>query len=188
MKGIPLIFTGFFRDLDVSINLTNLINDTPASWKIVETGNANNFVNFRNIGGILSRIQFRSSISRERYIQFYYNPDNISTITLTSANITELPAVKLQNASRLNFSYNQLRNFPDFTFIAENLQSLDLISNPLSISLRILWIRTVVHIEVLVSSSSPPILEILRDVNAPLFDIISLIRNLDYLSEIDKIV
>ena len=132
MKGIPLIFTGFFRDLDVSINLTNLINDTPASWKIVETGNANNFVNFRNIGGILSRIQFTSSISRERYIQFYYNPDNISTITLTSANITELPAVKLQNASRLNFSSNQLRNFPDINFIAPNLQSLDLISNPLS--------------------------------------------------------
>jgi hypothetical protein len=132
MKGIPLIFTGFFRDLDASINLTNLINDTPASWKIVETGNANNFVNFRNIGGTISRIKFNSSISRERYIQFYYNPNNILTITLTSVNITELPAVKLQNAARLNFSYNQLRNFPDINFIAPNLQSLDLISNPLS--------------------------------------------------------
>ena len=138
MKGIPLSFTGFFRDLDVSINLTNLINNTPASWKIVETGNANNFVNFRNIGGILSRIQFKSSISRERYIQFYYNPDNILTITLTSANIAELPAVKLQNVTALNFSYNQLRNFPDFNFICGTdtppikLQSLNLISNPLS--------------------------------------------------------
>lgn len=132
MKGIPLSFTGFFRDLDVSINLTNLINDTPASWKIVETGNANNFVNFRNIGGILSRIKFTSSISRERYIQFYYNPNNISKITLTSANIAELPAVKLQSATELNFSLNQLRNFPNFNFIAPNLQILNLISNPLS--------------------------------------------------------
>jgi Leucine-rich repeat (LRR) protein len=132
MKGIPLIFTGFFRDLDVSISLTSLINNTSASWKIVETVNANNFANFSDIGGIISTINFRSSISRERYIQFYYNPDNILTITLRSANITELPAVKLQNAARLDFSSNQLRNFPDINFIAPTLQSLDLISNPLS--------------------------------------------------------
>jgi Leucine-rich repeat (LRR) protein len=132
MKGIPLIFTGFFRDLDASISLTTLINGTSASWKIVETGNANNFVNFANQGGTTSSINFRSSISRERYIQFYYNPDNISGITLTSANIAELPAVKLQNATALNFSSNQLRNFPNINFIAPNLQSLNLISNPLS--------------------------------------------------------
>jgi Leucine-rich repeat (LRR) protein len=132
MKGIPLIFTGFFRNLDASISLTSLINNTPASWKIIETANTNNFVNFANRGGTTSSINFRSSISRERYIQFYYNPDNISRITLTSANIAELPAVKLQNATELNFSSNQLRNFPDFTFISPNLQSLNLISNPLS--------------------------------------------------------
>jgi Leucine-rich repeat (LRR) protein len=132
MKGIPLIFTGFFRDLDASISLTTLINNTPASWKIVETANANNFVNFANQGGTTSSINFRSSISRERYIQFYYNPDNISGITLTSANIAELPAVKLQNATSLNFSSNQLRNFPNINFIAPNLQSLDLRSNPFS--------------------------------------------------------
>ena len=138
MKGIPLIFTGFFRDLDASISLTSLINQTPASWKILETANANNFVNFANQGGTTSSINFRSSISRERYIQFYYNPDNISGITLTSANIAELPAVKLQNVTALNFSSNQLRNFPDFNSICSTdnppikLQSLNLISNPLS--------------------------------------------------------
>ena len=132
MKGITLIFTGFFRDLNASIRLTSLINNIPASWKIVETANANKFANFVNQGGITSSIEFRSVISRERYIQFYYNPDNISTITLTSANITELPAVKLENATALNFSSNQLRNFPNIDFIAPTLQSLNLISNPLS--------------------------------------------------------
>jgi hypothetical protein len=135
MNGIPLIFRGFFRDLSVSIRLTSLINETPASWKIVETANANNFVNFRNVGGTISSINFKSTISRERYIQFYYNPNNILTITLTSASITELPAVKLQNARELNFSSNQLRNFPDINFIAPTLQSLNLISNPLSQSI-----------------------------------------------------
>jgi Leucine-rich repeat (LRR) protein len=132
MKGIPLIFTGFFRNLDTSIGLTSLISNTSASWKIVETANPNNFTNFANRGNTTSSINFRSSVSRERYIQFYYNPDNISKITLTSANITELPAVKLQNATELNFSNNQLRNFPDFTFISPTLQSLNLINNPLS--------------------------------------------------------
>ena len=48
MKGIPLIFRGFFRNLDASITLTSLINGTPASWKVGETGNANNYVNFAN--------------------------------------------------------------------------------------------------------------------------------------------
>lgn len=133
MKGIPLIFTGFFRNLNASIVLTSLISNTPPSWKIVETANPNKFTNFTNkVSGTTSSIKFRSSVSRERYIQFYYNPDNISKITLTSANITELPAVKLQNATELNFSDNQLRNFPDFTFISPTLQSLNLINNPLS--------------------------------------------------------
>ena len=133
MKGIPLIFTGFFRNLDASIGLKSLISNTPPSWKIVETANPNNFTNFKNkVSGTTSSINFRSSVSRERYIQFYYNPDNISKITLTSANITELPAVKLQNATELNFSNNQLQNFPDFTFISPTLQSLNLINNPLS--------------------------------------------------------
>ena len=132
MKGIPLIFTGFFRDLDASITLNSLINGITASWKIVETENENNFVNFRNRGNTTSSIQFRSSIARQRNIQFYYNPDNISGITITSANISELPAVKLQNATALNFSSNQLTNFPNFNFIAPNLQSLNLVNNPLS--------------------------------------------------------
>ena len=131
MKGIPVVFTGFFRDLDASITLTSLISNTPASWKIVETGNANNFSNFTNQGNTTSSIAYRSSISRERYIQFYYNPDNIQKITLTSANITELPVVKFNAATHINFSSNQLREFPDLTTITPILTSLNLIANPL---------------------------------------------------------
>jgi Leucine-rich repeat (LRR) protein len=131
MKGIPVIFTGFFRDFDASITLTELISNTPASWKIVETGNANNFSNFTNQGNTTSSINYRSSISRERYIQFYYNPDNIQKITLTSANIAELPVVKFNAATHINFSSNQLREFPDLTTITPSLTSLNLIANPL---------------------------------------------------------
>ena len=98
MKGIPIIFRGFFRSLDASIGL-NLIQDSngdniPASWKIVERSKPQNYVNFANQGGNTSSISFRSSIGKERLIQFYYNPDRITSISIPGAAISELPAVK----------------------------------------------------------------------------------------------
>ena len=134
MKGIPVVFKGFFRNLNAEVKLTSLINDIPASWKIVETGNANRYSNFRNQGGTTSSIRFRSSTSRERFIQFYYNPDNISEITVTSANIASLPPVRFINATKIDFSYNQLREFPDINFIAPNIQRLFLRRNPFYLS------------------------------------------------------
>ena len=134
MKGIPLVFTGFFRNLDATITLTNLIGGTPASWKIVNTANANDFVKYTNQGGNSSTINYRSSISRERYIQFYYNPDNINTITINYSNIFSLPVTKLANDTTLNFSYNSLTNFPDLTFLSPNVQSIYFVQNPFYLS------------------------------------------------------
>ena len=134
MKGIPLIFRGFFRNLDASITLSSLINGTPASWKVVETGNANNYVNFANKDGQTTSISFRSSRSRERNVQFYYNPDNIREITIQSSGIDTLPVTKLTNLTYLNLRYNNLKNFPDFTVIAPNLQRLLLSRNPFYLS------------------------------------------------------
>ena len=134
MKGIPLVFTGFFRNLDATITLGTLIGGTPASWKIVNTANANDFISYANQGGNSSTINYRSSISRERYIQFYYNPDNISSITINSANISALPVTKLENATTLNFSYNSLTNFPDLTFFSPNVQSIYFVQNPFYLS------------------------------------------------------
>ena len=107
--------------MDANISLTGLINGTPASWKVVETGNANNYVNFTNQGGQQSSISFRSSRSRERNVQFYYNPDNIAQITIQSSGIDTLPVTKLNSLTSLNLRYNNLKNFPDFTVIAPNI-------------------------------------------------------------------
>jgi Leucine-rich repeat (LRR) protein len=134
MKGIPLVFTGVFRNLGANITLTSLISGTPASWKIVNTTNTNDFASYANQGGTSSTINYRSFVSRERYIQFYYNPDNISTITINSANISDLPVTKLANATSLNFSYNTLRNFPDLTFFSPNVQSIYFVQNPFYLS------------------------------------------------------
>ena len=53
MKGIPLIFRGFFRNLNADIEISQ-INNIPASWKIVERDNPNAYVNFANLGSSLS--------------------------------------------------------------------------------------------------------------------------------------
>jgi len=134
MKGIPLVFRGLFRNLDATIVLTGLINGTPPSWKVVETGNANNYVNFPNKDAQTSTISFRSSRSRERNLQFYYNPDFISQITIQSSGIDTLPVTKLTSLTYLNLRYNNLKNFPDFTVIAPNLSSLLLSRNPFYLS------------------------------------------------------
>ena len=143
MKGIPVIFTGFFRNLDATIKVSlvsvdgNLISP---SWKIVETGNPNRYSSFKDQGGATSTINYRSSISRERFIQFYYNPDKITSVEIQSANISSLPAVKFNAATFFNFSYNQLREFPTLTTngvgvgVAENLTTLLLRRNPFHLS------------------------------------------------------
>lgn len=134
MKGIPVIFKGFFRNLNATIKLTDLISDTPASWKIIDTGNANRYSSYKNQGNTTSTINYRSSTSRERFIQFYYNPDKISEIDITSANIRSLPPVKFQSATRIELSYNALREFPNINFVAPNIQELLLRRNPFYLS------------------------------------------------------
>ena len=137
MKGIPLIFRGFFRNFDASIVIRQINvagTDIPASWKIVETGNPNNYISFPNKGGATSSVSFRSSRSRERNIQFYYNPDNIRQITLQSAGIDTLPITRLSDLTFLNLRYNNLKNFPDFTVFSPNLTQLLLSRNPFYLS------------------------------------------------------
>tara|TARA_S200000501_G_scaffold358016_1_gene382313 strand:+ start:7166 stop:9661 length:2496 start_codon:yes stop_codon:yes gene_type:complete len=132
MKGIPLIFKGFFRNLNATINVN--YSGIPASWKIVETANENRYVNFQNQGTSESKISFRSARSRERFIKFYYNPALITKINITSANIASLPNVSLSSCNELNFAYNQLKTFPNFAFVAPNLQTLSIMRNPFYLS------------------------------------------------------
>ena len=135
MKGIPLTFKGFFRNLDARIDIDYTAGGSiPASWKIVETGNANRYVNFKNKGTGQSIINFRSPVSRERFIKFYYNPKHILDIEMRNANIRELPPTKLENCTILDFGFNQLKVFPNITFIAPKLNTLKLMRNPFYLS------------------------------------------------------
>ena len=74
-------------------------------------------------------------MSRERFIQFYYNPNKITEIQIRNANIRELPAVRLSNVCEtLDFAYNQIKTFPNFSFIAPNLKTLRTMRNPFYLS------------------------------------------------------
>ena len=132
MKGIPLVFKGFFRNLNAEIRISNA--EPKASWKIVETANESLYTNFTNQGTTTSSIAYRSPISRERFIKFYYNPNKITFVRIRSANIRELPPTKLSSCSQLDFAYNQLKTFPNFEFIAPNLTTLQIMRNPFYLS------------------------------------------------------
>jgi len=132
MKGIPLVFKGFFRNLDAEIRISTAV--PKASWKIVETANENLYTNFVNQGTTTSSIAYRSPVSRERFIKFYYNPNKITFIRIRSANIRELPPTKLSSCVQLDFAYNQLKVFPNFKFIAPSLTTLQIMRNPFYLS------------------------------------------------------
>ena len=132
MKGIPLVFKGFFRNINASAVVDASV--TKASWKIVETANENLYTNYTNQGASTSSISYRSPVSRERFIKLYKNPNDIQQITIRSANLRELPATKLINCNLLDFAYNQLKTFPNFAFIAPSLFTLEIMRNPFYLS------------------------------------------------------
>ena len=130
MKGIPLTFRGYFRKVNAEIKLSSLIQNTPPSWKISRI-NGSGVSRFINQGGTTSEINYQSSVSKERYIQFYYNPDNIISISIPSALISELPVSKFSSLVTFSFPNNDLRNFPDLTdIVGSSLRTLNLSRNP----------------------------------------------------------
>ena len=117
MKGIPITFTGFFRKVSAKAQLTSLISGISPSWKISQL-DGSGVTRFANQGGTTSEISYKSSVSRERNIQFYYNPDNISLLEIPNAQISELPISKFQNLRTFNLINNNLTNFPDLTDVS----------------------------------------------------------------------
>ena len=133
MKGIPLIFEGTFRNLSARIRVTTSnMGDIKPSWKIVEVDNPNAFLSFPNVlSNVDSRLTFKSSSSKNRFIQFYYRPDKIRWIQIASANIEELPVAKLEILQLLWLENNAIKNMPDLKSFSPILTNLNLRRNPL---------------------------------------------------------
>jgi len=137
MKGIPVRFTGFFRNLYgasvavAGIDAGGSKGVIKPSWKIKRTDNPNDYANYKNTNSI----NYYSSRGRERNIEIYYPPDSITSLTLNSANISEMPEVKFASMQYLNLNYNILKNFPDFAGgVAPTLTDLRLRNNQFYLS------------------------------------------------------
>ena len=95
MKGIPLQFRGVFRSLNNVECTFNTISsggqNILPSWKVVRTDDRNSYSNYTNRFNIP---RYRTSRSRERFIELYYPADQIKSISMRSASIEDLPVAK----------------------------------------------------------------------------------------------
>lgn len=115
MKGIPISFSGFFRNADVTASI-NILNNLRPSWvvrQINSTATPFEFIN--RLSGSTSQINFRSSFAANRSIEFYYPPDRITSLTITGVNLLDFPRIILNGLATLNISSNDLREIPNFS-------------------------------------------------------------------------
>ena len=126
MRGIPLVFRGFFRNLNATIEEIPIESVLP-TWRIQEVENPNKKSDFVNRSS--NSIFYRGITSTERFIKYYYDPDSISTIDIQGAGITKIPESVLTNLNTIDLSFNQLKEFPDFAKFTPNLRSLIIVNN-----------------------------------------------------------
>ena len=130
MKGIPLRFRSFFRNFDATVGFTPDANGNRVSWRIYRTDGIGGNQDFPDYGdSTSSRLQYTSPFNSERFIEIYYNPSNITSLSIPNNNIREIPKVILSALKTFNFDNNGLINFPDLNFFSPNLETLSLNNN-----------------------------------------------------------
>ena len=128
MKGIPLKFRGFFRSFTGTIGIVS--SGIKGSWRINRV-DGNGAESFADQGtSTESELEYSSPFATERDIEFYYNPDQITSIELSNVNIRSLPKTSLSQLTTFRFSNNGLVDFPNISTFAPSLQTLNLSNNP----------------------------------------------------------
>ena len=134
MKGIPLVFRGFFRNADIDIRLSSYVaNDSRVSYKIRPT-DGTTVEKFEDVGSLRSFLQYRSPFAKERDIEVYYDPRNINYISMKRIGLRNLPSIKIPSLLTLNVEVNNFREFPDLNFFCENVRTLDVSNNSFYLS------------------------------------------------------
>lgn len=130
MKGIPLVYRGFFRTASVSAAI-NILGGLRPSWTIKNTDNNIEYVYENRLSGTASAVSFSDTSARQRDISFYYPIDRITQLSLPSISLTTLPAVTLPNLTTLSIENNDIREFPNLSTFS-NLRTLNISSNNLT--------------------------------------------------------
>ena len=131
MKGIPLIFRGFFRNLTATIKSNNIGSIKP-SWRIEDVLDSNKKIDYRNQSA--TTIRYNSSTGKERFIKYYYNPNNVTSISIRGVGISNIPESVLTNLNSLDLLSNELKEFPNLSILTPNLETLNLEDNPFVLS------------------------------------------------------
>ena len=130
MKGIPLRFSGFFRNFFARVDFTPVLGKK-VSWRIIRDDGLTSPEDYPSYdGNTRSELDYRSPFSAQRTIEIYYSPDAISRIDLANTNITSIPRVRLNNLNTFIFNNNGVVDFPDVNFFAPTLTYLNINNNP----------------------------------------------------------
>lgn len=130
MKSIPLKFRGSFRRFDGTVEF-NSAAGAKVSWRVV---NVNSPVTdtqlYAEFGTAnTSRLQYNSPSAALRDIEIYYHPDFITSLSLPSINLSEVPAASLPALTSLSLPSNELKDFPDFKKFSPNVENLQISRN-----------------------------------------------------------
>lgn len=124
MKGIPLEWEGFFRNVDLS-HAVNSVSDSqgvvPPVWRITNKAGGQSYNTGDATGSIGAGAvdspavyAFRDSSSKARKIEFFYNPLKILELRLPGCNLTEWTNVGLDNIQRIDINNNDFYELPKF--------------------------------------------------------------------------
>lgn len=128
MKGIPIQFKGYFRDVDCTIDFA--AQSVRNSWRVYNT-NGTGIQDFPDVGSFTSStLQFRSTFAAEKYIEIYTNPAVITRLFLNNCSIQKIPSSRLTNLTLFEFRNNGLVDFPDLNFFCPQVTTLRLDGNP----------------------------------------------------------
>lgn len=134
MRGIPLVFQGYFSYANFYANVTtfgNNLNIKP-TWLVKDTLTSSTapITEFIDVANNAAIVFSRSNIT-DRTIELYYPPSNIVGLSLPSINLTQLPKAVLSNLKTLDISSNDFREFPNLSQYT-NLENLYIQNNNLT--------------------------------------------------------
>ena len=147
MRDIPLVAYGTFRN--ASFNHT--VDELPITydggrqitpvWRIENLNDPNDFSHTfsgdsatgTSSMSLSQGYTFRDPRGRTltRKIEFYFHPDYVKYLRLSSINMTDLPQASLTNVETLDFSFNRLETLPAlYGDLTPNLVDLNIRVNP----------------------------------------------------------
>tara|TARA_R110000782_G_scaffold38058_1_gene89674 strand:- start:3474 stop:5999 length:2526 start_codon:yes stop_codon:yes gene_type:complete len=140
MKGIPLEWTGFFRNAYLQAAVTPVSDSAgqvPITWRVTNEDNGQSYNSGdgsssfpQNIGvgsfGSPTVYDFRDSRSRPRKLEFFYDPSKVLELRMPNINLSDWTTVSLPALRRLVINSNDFYQLPSFRDGTSSKTSLSL--------------------------------------------------------------